>query len=218
MIIEFPQTNQICRVHWEYSLKKINEKAESLKTIEEKIVFLKTVIKALTMNNIFGFDCFVEAPGFYDDQTQDSVKDFLQEEINNIREQSNLKMVKTKQTSSPKNKIIERKHIDIEVVKSLFEKLRGYFTPYDYDSFLYVINGGEKPSGFTGLTWLRSKALLAYFVDKLHCELIKKDPKERIQWKSFENDFQVTKLRVTRRDSTKWDYHPKGHEEIDAMF
>jgi len=64
MIIEFPQTNQICRVHWEYSLKKINEKAESLKTIEEKIVFLKTVIKALTMNNIFGFDCFVEAPGF----------------------------------------------------------------------------------------------------------------------------------------------------------
>ena len=127
-------------------------------------------------------------------------------------------MVKTKQASSPKNKIIERKHIDIEVVKSLFEKLKGYFTPYDYDSFLYVINGGEKPSGFTGLTWLRSKALLAYFVDKLHCELIKKDPKERIQWKSFENDFQVTKLRVTRRDSTKWDYHPKGHEEIDAMF
>lgn len=218
MIIEFMQTNQICRVHWEYSLKKINEKAESLKTIEEKIVFLKTVIKALTMNNIFGFDCFVEAPGFYDDQTQDSVKDFIQEEINNIREQSNLKMVKTKQASSPKNKIIERKHIDIEVVKSLFEKLKGYFTPYDYDSFLYVINGGEKPSGFTGLTWLRTKALLAYFVDKLHCELIKKDPKERIQWKSFENDFQVTKLRVTRRDSTKWDYHPKGHEEIDAMF
>ena len=209
MIIEFPQTNQICRVHWGHSLKRINAKAECLKTIEEKIVFLKTVIKALTMNNIFGVDYFVEAPGFYDDQTQDSVKNYIQEEINDLRQQSNL---------SPINEIIERKQIDIDVVKSLFEKLKGYFAPYDYDSFLYVINGGEKPSGFTGLTWLRSKALLAYFVDKLHCELIKKDPKERIQWKSFENDFQVTKLRVTRRDSTKWDYHPKGHEEIDAMF
>ena len=126
--------------------------------------------------------------------------------------------MKTKQASFPEYKIIGRKQIDIDVVKSLFEKLKDYFTPYDYDSFLYVINGGEKPSGFTGLTWLRSKALLAYFVDKLHCELINKNPDDRTKWKSFENDFQVPNLRVSKNDWQKDGKGPIGSKDIDAMF
>lgn len=218
MIIEFLPTNQINRVHWEYSLRRINARIESLPTSEEKVTFLLNLSKALKMNNISNFDCFVEATGHFDDQTQDSVNDFIQAEINNIREQSYLKIVKTKQASFPENKIIERKQIDIDVVKSLFEKLKGYFTPYDYDSFLYVINGGEKPSGFTGLTWLRSKALLAYFVDKLHCELINKNPDDRTKWKSFENDFQVPNLRVSKNDWQKDGKGPIGSKDIDAMF
>ena len=100
----------------------------------------------------------------------------------------------------------------------MFEKLKGYFTPYDYDSFLYVINGGEKPSSFTGLTWLRTKALLAYFVDKLHSELINKHCDDRTQWKSFENDFQETNLRGSKNDWVKTGSPPKGYKEIDAMF
>ena len=218
MIIEFLPTNQINRVHWEYSLRRINARIESLPTSEEKVTFLLNLSKALKMNNISNFDCFVEATGHFDDQTQDSVYDFIQAEINNIREQSYLKIVKTKQASFPEYKIIGRKQIDIDVVKSLFEKLKDYFTPYDYDSFLYVINGGEKPSGFTGLTWLRSKALLAYFVDKLHCELINKKPDDRTKWKSFENDFQVPNLRGAKNDWVKTGSLPKGYEEIDAMF
>ena len=218
MIIEFLPTNQINRVHWEYSLRRINARIESLPTSEEKVIFLLNLSKALKMNNISNFDCFVEATGHFDDQTQDSVYDFIQAEINNIREQSYLKIVKTKQASFPENKIIERKQIDIDVVKSLFEKLKDYFTPYDYDSFLYVINGGEKPSGFTGLTWLRSKALLAYFVDKLHCELINKKPDDRTKWKSFENDFQVPNLRVSKSDWQKDGKCPIGSKDIDAMF
>ena len=218
MIIEFLPTNQINRVHWEYSLRRINARIESLPTSEERITYLLNLSKALKMNNISNFDCFVEATGHFDDQTQDSVYDFIQAEINNIREQSYLKIVKTKQASFPEYKIIGRKQIDIDVVKSLFEKLKDYFTPYDYDSFLYVINGGEKPSGFTGLTWLRSKALLAYFVDKLHCELINKKPDDRTKWKSFENDFQVPNLRGAKNDWVKTGSLPKGYEEIDAMF
>ena len=218
MIIEFLPTNQINRVHWEYSLRRINARIESLPTSEEKVTFLLNLSKALKMNNISNFDCFVEATGHFDDQTQDSVYDFIQAEINNIREQSYLKIVKTKQASFPEYKIIGRKQIDIDVVKSLFEKLKDYFTPYDYDSFLYVINGGEKPSGFTGLTWLRSKALLAYFVDKLHCELINKKPDDRTQWKSFENDFQVTNLRGAKNDWQKDGKNPIGSKDIDAMF
>ena len=218
MIIEFLPTNQINRVHWEYSLRRINARIESLPTSEEKVIFLLNLSKALKMNNISNFDCFVEATGHFDDQTQDSVYDFIQAEINNIREQSYLKIVKTKQASFPEYKIIGRKQIDIDVVKSLFEKLKDYFTPYDYDSFLYVINGGEKPSGFTGLTWLRSKALLAYFVDKLHCELINKKPDDRTQWKSFENDFQVTNLRGAKNDWQKDGKNPIGSKDIDAMF
>lgn len=218
MIIEFLPTNQINRVHWEYSLRRINARIESLPTSEEKVTFLLNLSKALKMNNISNFDCFVEATGHFDDQTQDSVYDFIQAEINNIREQSYLKIVKTKQASFPEYKIIGRKQIDIDVVKSLFEKLKDYFTPYDYDSFLYVINGGEKPSGFTGLTWLRSKALLAYFVDKLHCELINKKPDDRTKWKSFENDFQVPNLRVSKSDWQKDGKCPIGSKDIDAMF
>ena len=218
MIIEFLPTNQINRVHWEYSLRRINARIESLPTSEEKVIFLLNLSKALKMNNISNFDCFVEATGHFDDQTQDSVYDFIQAEINNIREQSYLKIVKTKQASFPEYKIIGRKQIDIDVVKSLFEKLKDYFTPYDYDSFLYVINGGEKPSGFTGLTWLRSKALLAYFVDKLHCELINKKPDDRTKWKSFENDFQVPNLRVSKSDWQKDGKCPIGSKDIDAMF
>jgi len=218
MIIEFLPTNQINRVHWEYSLRRINARIESLPTSEEKVTFLLNLSKALKMNNISNFDCFVEATGHFDDQTQDSVYDFIQAEINNIREQSYLKIVKTKQASFPKNKIIERKQIDIEIVKSLFKNLKGYFEPYDFKSFLYVINGGEKPIGLTCLTWLRSKALLAYFVDKLHCELINKYPDDRTQWKSFENDFQETNLRGLKNDWVKTGSLPKGSKDIDAMF
>ena len=56
MIIEFLPTNQINRVHWEYSLRRINARIESLPTNEGKITYLLNLSKALKLKNISGFD------------------------------------------------------------------------------------------------------------------------------------------------------------------
>lgn len=102
-----------------------------------------------------------------------------------------------------------------KVIDCLFNNLDGYFSPYDKDFFRYAINGGNRPLGFYELRWKKSKALLAYLIDKINCEL---KSNKTTQWKHAEQVFNVGNLRVSKNDWVKSGALPKQWNKIDDII
>ena len=152
MIIEFLQTNQICRVHWGYTLKRIIAKAENLKTIAKKIEFLQEVIDALETDDISHLDCFVEAITQYDNQTKDGVKDCLQRKINNLYKVVSMAEPSTIDNSEERIHGDQKKGEDLTQKERITEdELKEYFMPYVYKIIVPGKNlkNGEQATLFT---------------------------------------------------------------------
>ena len=90
-------------------------------------------------------------------------------------------------------------------------------TGADYKSFCWLFGGIGNPKNFKSLKWVKSKSLLAYFVDSICCK-IKKHIEERTDWKWAENGFKVSGLIGAKNDFQKTGQLPVGSKEIDAIL
>ena len=70
--------------------------------------------------------------------------------------------------------------------------------------------------------WLKSKALLAYFADRIsECLKLGKgeyDGKAKTSWKPFETLFRINGLSGAKRDYQKTGTLPDGHKDVDKLF
>ena len=88
------------------------------------------------------------------------------------------------------------------------------------DDFYYMLSGGDIPSNFKPIGWLKSAALLAYFIQKMfedtdksiweiskHCFTIKGKPINK-------NSLKNARSKVLQKESNE----PNGHENLDEIM
>lgn len=90
-------------------------------------------------------------------------------------------------------------------------------TNSDKQAFDYIFGNNGKETDFKQLEWIKSKWLLAYFIDVL-TNKVTNNSVGRTSWKWAENAFNQTNLRGSKSEYQKTGTLPANNKEIDTII
>lgn len=200
-------------------LERMQSAKNDINAIEKKLDELPT--KASKIDYLLELqEQFEEFPDEYIDNDDVYIYlkrkiDFISKYSDNYNKKEKDKSVKQLQTGLSEQQVLKLYDLLVE---------KGFITDRNKECFVWAFGVTdeeelEQPRQRQPIKWLKSKGLLAYFVDIFNIEiLVNGGIDRRTQWKPFEIIFDESTLRGAKNDWLKTGVTPIGYELIDDII